>query len=280
MNSALILANGDMRCVLRPDFGGTIASLRFCNVPVLRDVEKPLTVRDMGCFPLVPFSNRVAKAQLQWNGTDHPLVRMGTQEAHALHGVGWQRAWEVLDASDDFAMISLEHPADSAWPFAFDVSQTFKLSSNALAVTMSITNQHSSDAPVGLGWHPYFAKRAGSHIRFESAARWEMSEDKLPTKAKPFSGMDLDCEHLDSDHCFEGWTGVVHLLDEKLHTRIESNLSRLIVFTNETKDFVAIEPVSHASNAVNQSNPQSLGIQVLKSGETFTAQMTIQVSTV
>lgn len=276
---AITLTHGSLRAVVRPDLGGSLESLVYCgltgDVPVLRVPPAVIhTVRDMGCFPMVPFSNRVAKAQLQWQGTDHPLIKMGTTEEHAMHGVAWQRPWEVLDSSDDFVMLSYEHKADAAWPFAFDVSQVFKLNGSSLTMTLSITNQAPSPAPAGLGWHPYFAKRAAAHLAFDATS--------LPTKLKLASGLASPCADLDLDHCFEGWAGVVLLRDSLIRTRIESNLPRLIAYTNPTKDFVAIEPVSHANNAINlgaasAAELERLGVRVLASGETFSAQMSISV---
>ena len=283
MTHALNLANGKLHCMLRPDLGGSIQSLTFDDVHVLRAPPVMIhTVRDMGSFPLVPFSNRVAKAQLQWQGTDHPIIKMGTTEEHAMHGVAWQRPWEVLEASDDFAMLSHEHKADAAWPFAFDVSQVFKLDGHTLLMTLSITNQAPSPAPVGLGWHPYFAKRAGAHISFNATSRWEMGADKLPTVLQAAPRMASPCADMDIDNCFEGWTGVAELRDELLCTRIESNLSRLVVYTKPSIDCIAIEPVSHANNAINLAGANAaelerLGVRVLASGETFSAQMSINV---
>ena len=37
-------------------------------------------------------------------------------EPHAIHGVGWQRPWSVLDSDDSFAMLAYEHRADASWP--------------------------------------------------------------------------------------------------------------------------------------------------------------------
>ena len=90
---------------------------------------------------------------------------------------------------------------------------------------------------------------------------------------------------LDVDHCFDGWSGVVHLRDELLHTRLSSNLHRLVVFTNDSCDFVAIEPVSHVNNAINMAQAASfradeLGVQILQPGESMTAQMRIEVERV
>ncbi len=286
-SAALALTHGRLRAVVRPDLGGSLQSLIYCglagDVPVLRVPPAVIHgVRDMGSFPLVPFSNRVAKAQLQWMGTDHPIIKMGTTEEHAMHGVVWQRPWEVLEASDDFAMLSHEHKADSAWPFAFDVSQVFKLDGSTLNLTLSITNQAPNSAPVGLGWHPYFAKRAGAHIRFDATSRWEMNAEKLPTVLQATPHIASPCADLDIDNCFEGWTGVAELRDQCIRTRIESNLPRLVVYTKPSIDCIAIEPVSHANNAINLAGANAaelerLGVRVLASGETFSAQMSITV---
>jgi aldose 1-epimerase len=290
MTKVLTLTQGSLRCVIRPDLGASLESLIYRglsgDVSVLRAPPAVIhSVRDLGCFPMVPFSNRVAKAQLQWQGTDHPLIKMGTTEEHAMHGVAWQRPWEVLEARDDFAMLSYEHKSDNAWPFAFDVSQVFKLDGSTLHLTLSITNQAPSPAPVGLGWHPYFAKRAGAQLSFDATSRWEMGADKLPTVLQATSSMASPCADLDVDHCFEGWTGVALLTDSLIRTRIESNLSRLIAYTHPSKDFVAIEPVSHANNAINLAGANAaelerLGVRVLASGETFSAQMSINVEAV
>jgi aldose 1-epimerase len=196
--------------------------------------------------------------------------------------VGWQRPWEVLEADAQFALLSYEHKPDSAWPFAFDTSQAFRLHDGELELTLSITNQSAQAAPVGLGWHPYFVKRAGSHLTFEAQGRWEMGADKLPTQRLPSPGLDVDCAALDVDHCFDGWRGEAQLCDERLRIRVASSLSRLVVFTHPSRNFVAIEPVSHVNNAVNLVeraglSAEDLGLRVLQPGESMSASMSIRV---
>lgn len=277
------LRAGALRCEIEPRLGGCIAGLWLDGVPVLRSTPAPqlATARQSGCYPLVPFSNRIAQARLNWQGTQHPLVRNNGDEPHAIHGVGWQRAWSVLEADERFAMLAYEHRPDSAWPFAFDCSQTLRLQDGCLELTLAMTNQSQEAAPAGLGWHPYFVKRAGSRIAFEATGRWEMGPDKLPTTRAPSQGLDADCGSLDVDHCYDGWNGVAHLRDELLHVRITSDLTRLVVFTNGTRDFVAIEPVSHVNNAVNlhaAGGPvEQLGLTILQPGESMLVQMAIWV---
>ncbi len=284
MTSAIELSSDAMRCQIAPELGGAIAGLWLGEIAVLRctPINELTMARQAGSYALVPFSNRVGQATLQWAGTGHPLVQNNGDEPHAIHGVGWQRPWTVLQADTRFALLSYEHKPDSSWPFAFDSSQAFRLSPNTLEMTLSITNQGDAPAPVGLGWHPYFVKRARSHISFKADARWEMGADKLPTHRVAAHGLDSDCASLEVDHCFEGWPGVVHLLDELLHTRISSSLRRLVVFTNSTRDFVAIEPVSHVNNAINllasgAASADALGVRVLQPGESMSAEVSIQV---
>jgi aldose 1-epimerase len=277
---------GALACELEPRLGGCIAGLWLGDVPVLRSTPAAqlTSARQAGSYPLVPYSNRIGHATLVWQGTQHPLVRNNGDEPHAIHGIGWQRPWQVLDSDGRSALLSYEHRPDSSWPFAFDSSQTFQLREGALVLTLSLTNQSPQSAPAGLGWHPYFVKRQRSRIAFEATGRWDTGPDKLPIGRRPAHGLDADCAFLDVDNCFDGWTGAVQLRDELLHTRVSSNLTRLVVFTNDTRDFVAIEPVSHVSDAVNRvhagADAAQLGLVTLQPGESLTAQMTIEVERV
>lgn len=283
MNAELVLAHGPLACTIRPDIGGCITRLSFGGIPVLRasETDPPASARLAGCYALVPFSNRVAHASLRWQGTSHPLVQNNAPEPHAIHGVGWQRAWEVLEQDAHFAMLAFEHRADGAWPFAFDASQTFRLGSHALELTLGVTNQSGVPVPMGLGWHPNFAKRTGCRLAFAATGRWEMGEDKLPTHRVPTAGLDVAASALDIDHCFDGWTGTAHLQDEHLRVRLDSNLQRLVVYTHPSRDLVALEPVSHVNNAINLveagASAEQLGLVVLAPGESLTAQMSITV---
>ena len=284
MSGPITLSSASLRCDIKPELGGCIAGLWLGELPVLRSTPagELTSVRLAGSYPLVPFSNRVGHATLKWQGTSHPLVQNNGPEPHAIHGLGWQRPWQVLDQDDQLLMLACEHRADASWPFAFDASQSFRLSGNTLELTLSMTNQAATPAPAGLGWHPYFVKRPGSRVTFEASGRWEMSNEKLPTHREPSRGLDADCAALDVDHCFDGWSGMVHMRDEKIYTRIASSLNRLVVFTNTSRDFVAIEPVSHVNNAINlvqagAGRAEDLGVRVLAPGESMSAHMSIQV---
>src|SRR5215208_3569065 len=186
------LHSGALVCEIEPRLGGCIAGLWRGGGPGLRPTPAAQlgAARQSGSYPLVPLSNRIAQASLQWQGTQHPLVRNNGDEPHAIHGVGWQRPWEVLESDSDFALLAYEHRPDAGWPFAFDSSQTLRLRGGALELTLSLTNQSQRPAPAGLGWHPFFVKRSRSRLSFAATGCWEMSADKLPTQRRTAQGLD------------------------------------------------------------------------------------------
>lgn len=285
----LVLTHGALRCDISPALGGCIAGLWCGGVSVLRSTPAVdlQTVRLSGSYPLVPYSNRQAFAHMRWAGMNYPLTPNFAPEPHAIHGVGWERAWAVTESNSQSATLQYQHAPDASWPFAFDSTQHFRLDTDpqhgdALELTLHITNTATEAAPVGLGWHPYFAKHPGAQVTFAAQGRWEMDADKLPTHRLHHAGLNADCATLTVDHCFDGWTGSVHLQDDVLDTRITSDLPQLVVFTTPARDNIAIEPVSHTNNALNMlaqgaGMADVLGVRVLQAGESFSARMRIAV---
>lgn len=279
----LELRAGRLRCELSPELGGCIAGLWLDGEPVLRSTPAAqlAAARLAGANALVPFSNRIGHASLVWQGTQPPLVRHDGDAPHAIHGAGVHRPWTVLENDAASAMLSLEHRPDAAWPFAFDCSHTLRLASTGLEMTLALTNQSDRPAPAGLGWNPCFVKRPGSRIAFEATRRWVLGTDRLPTASVPSPGLDVGCDELEADDCYEGWSGIARLRDARMQVTVRSALARLVVFTLPASDCIAIAPVSHAANAVHlyaQGRPTDhLGVRVLQPGETLMAQMSLDV---
>ena len=77
-------------------------------------------VRLAACYPLVPYSNRIRDARLRFGNADHALTRNFGDHPHAIHGVGWQRAWRIERATGASAVIAYDHVAQGddarAWP--------------------------------------------------------------------------------------------------------------------------------------------------------------------
>jgi aldose 1-epimerase len=188
----LELRAGDLRLALRPDLGGSIAGLWSGDLAVLRSCEPAALegARLSGCFPFVPYSNRLAHRHFRWLGREYKTAANFGDSPHSIHGVGWQHAWQVESQREHDAVVSYTHAPDDGWPFAFAAKQVFSLTPGALNVGLSITNLAPHAAPVGLGWHPYFPKRARSRLHIELSDRWEHDGSNLPTRRVPQPGMD------------------------------------------------------------------------------------------
>jgi aldose 1-epimerase len=165
-DTAFELHAGALRLAVRPDLGGSIAGLWHRDTPILRSTEPAelKNARLSGCFPLVPYSNRLAYRKFRWKGRDYTTQPNFGDSPHSVHGVGWMKPWEVGNHTAIDVELKLEHAGDAHWPFAFEAVQHFSLTPQSLVAQMIITNTADIAQPVGLGWHPYFPKRAAHRV--------------------------------------------------------------------------------------------------------------------
>jgi aldose 1-epimerase len=273
---------GALRLALRPDLGGCIAGLWHGDLPVLRSVEPAaLTAsRPSGCYPLVPYSNRLGYRKFRWKGHDYTTQPNFGDNPHSVHGVGWQRPWEIVSSSVLEVVMRYRHEGDADWPFAFEASQYFTLTPQSMSVQMVFTNTADVVQPVGLGWHPYFPKRARSRLHIELSDRWDADATQLPIRKVAQSGIDSDVSHLDYDNCFDGWKGPARIRDEKFSLQLSSSLDHLVVFTPQDKEYFCVEPVSHVSNAIHMADPAAHGLRSVAPGEAFEAWMKLDIAVV
>lgn len=284
MSQSLCLRHGPLRCEVLPGKGGCISGLWWGDHAVLRSQAPSalLSVRQAASYPLIPYSNRIADGQLQWAGKSYQLPANFAPEPHAIHGVGWEHAWQVVASDAVSARLQYMHAGDAAWPFAFTGIQTFAVTGDTLSLGLEVTNQHGAPVPVGLGWHPYFVKDAQTRIHFSAQGRWEMDANHLPTQRLPSSGLHGNCQTLAVDHCFDGWDGALELRSAAMRIQLRSDLRNLVVFTTPARDSIAVEPVSHVNNALALAAAagvpaQDYGVRVLQAGERFSCTMQIQI---
>lgn len=276
------LRRGPLRLALRPDLGACISGLWRDGRAVLRSTDDPLaldTPRASGGFVLLPYSNRLGWRRFLFEGREYATAQNVAGMPHSLHGVGWRRAWTVECADGARAEIRLRHRPDEDWPFALDAAQVITLDETGLGLTISVTNVHDERAPVGLGWHPYFVRQPRSRLRALVRQRW-LSDPltALPTQCETQGPIDAEVEHLDLDHCLEGWEGPARIDDLHHCIELRSSLQRLVVYTPPGRDFFCVEPVSHVNNALNMAEPARCGIRILEPGESFSAWIRLDIA--
>jgi aldose 1-epimerase len=285
---SITLRHHSLVCELKPELGGCIAGLWRSGRAVLQSTPAAAltSVRQAASYPLLPYSNRIAHGQLLWQGQRFALHKNWLPDPHSIHGVGWERPWEVVGHSASAAQLRYSHVPDEAWPFAFEALQSFALTGaqdcDSLCMELAFTNLADHRVPVGLGWHPFFAKREGMHVSFGATGRWESGSDPLPTHRLASAGLDAAVDTLVVDHCYEGWMGEAVLTDAQLQIRVRSSLRHLVVYTLPARPDIAIEPVSHTNNAMGawttgHPDPQALGVIALEPGAKFSCTMRIDI---
>jgi aldose 1-epimerase len=271
----LNLRSGYSSLQLVPEHGGAIFDWRFAHKPVLR------AVKGLGCFPLIPYANRIANGKFKWRGFSCQVPLNFGDHPHSIHGIGWQRPWKVEGSGTDNARLTLAHDGFGGWPFRFTAEQYFELTPDSLRIELRMTNRHTEAAPAGLGLHPYFRRPPGATLRFNAQTVWltdptalPIGQSAVPDALNPTNGLDVNSVRL--DNCFSGWDGIAHLDFGAVRLTIEASdaFRHLQVYTPHGEDFFCLEPVTHRPDAINTANAMT----ALPAGETLSGSVTFRMT--
>src|SRR3954447_21048772 len=94
------LRAGPLEAVIVPEVGGSIARFDWLDgvrrEALFRPAPESLTaVLNAGCFPLVPFANRIRDGQFSCGGRVVRLAPNMAGDPSPLHGQGWLAPWTV-----------------------------------------------------------------------------------------------------------------------------------------------------------------------------------------
>lgn len=279
------LQRGHVQLSVCPTLGGAITRLRFDGVDVLRAWDGSDNVRRAGCFVLAPFSNRIGAGGFEHEGVQYGLESLSPDHPLPIHGVAWQREWRLTEQSDAELQLTLVHHPDGvhdrSWPFSFELMHRIRLAEQGIELQLSLRNTDMRSMPAGLGWHPYFARHDACTLQFAAQSVWTSDERNLPAdRIQVPSRWDFTQQRLldepSLDHCFVGWGRQARISwpgqGIELSMTATEALGYLVVYTPPREQgFFAVEPVSHANNALGMSDPLESGVQILAPGETLQA---------
>ena len=181
-----------------------------------------------GCFPLVPYSNRLGYRRFRWKGADYSTAaQLRRQPAFAARrGLARGRGRSSRPARVD-VVLRYRHAADADWPFAFEARQYFTLTPQAMRVQMVFTNLADVAAAGGPGLAPVLSRSARAAACTSSVATAGTATPRSCRRARWRSpASTATCAHLDFDNCFEGWRGAARIRDEKMSLQLSSSLDR------------------------------------------------------
>jgi aldose 1-epimerase len=269
------------RCDVIPAVGGSIAAWTVDGQEMLRPASA-LSVAShdpfgMASFPLVPYSNRIGNGSFEWEDERFALARNFPPEPHAIHGVGFERPWQVRARAADSVTLVLNHGPAASWPFAFEAQQRITLGEDSLQIEMSAVNLAARPVPLGFGHHPYLPS-ARACLKFHAQGVWLVGDDGLPSLLmKPFGKFDysngMAVTRGDIDHSFAGWDRKAEIFwpDRPLALEITASesLPCAVVYIRSEFDIFCFEPVPHINDAINRRDRGHV-MPVIAPRESFT----------
>lgn len=228
---------------------------------------------------LAPWANRidgdaywVEGRQYRLNPALGNLRRDGNQRP--IHGLlNFSPAWVLTDAGANadsaYATSRLEfwrYPEMMAqFPFAHEVTMTYRLGGGALQVETSIVNHSATGMPVAIGYHPYFqlhdAPRDEWTVHLAARERWVLDGFLIPTgrceavpwaDPHPLRGGALDDVFgglmADADGATRFWVCGDR---QKITVAYGPKYRVAVVYAPEGKGFICFEPMSAVTNAFN-----------------------------
>ncbi|WP_426955001.1 aldose epimerase [Muricoccus radiodurans] len=277
----LTLAGGAWRAVLLPDRGAALAVLEHDGRPVLAPLPEGANPNATwaGAFLMAPWTNRLDDGRLPYPGGEHRFPHNRVEERTALHGLSRERPWQVEEGGPDRAVLTQRIPADGQ-PFAYAARLEVRLA-GGFHLALTVTNEGAEGMPFGTGWHPFFARPAGTRIDFRATGAMQKDGRNLPVGTMATEGIAGGEEAFSGrDTHYTGWDGTARIAlgDAGYVMRAEEAWARnLQVFAPSGAGVICVEPVSHVPDVANRPEFAALGdMRRLRRGEALGGRVTLR----
>jgi aldose 1-epimerase len=295
--SAHDLIAGGLQATFWPHAGMVCVSFRHQGIELLRRVEDLESARikgsTVGIPILYPWANRLNSLKYHAAGRAVSLDSSSSLlhfDDHKLpmHGVRWsQLRWEVVSRTPDTLIARLpwlSRELLDIFPFPHDVEMNVHLRPDDLDIKTTVIAGSGWPVPISFGFHPYFGLPGipRSVWRFNAPAMLELA---LDARGIP-DGTETLTQAVDSPLGNIGYDSSFAVLQRQASFSIsgagytiaiefKSGFPYAQIFAPKDKEFIAIEPMTAATNALISGQ----GLQIIDAGEQFAASFRIGVST-
>ncbi|MDP9321837.1 MAG: hypothetical protein M3P16_12155 [Chloroflexota bacterium] len=270
------LKSGAVVAEIEPTAGGRIVSLvlgdaeRILSKARARAIAPPIY---WGCYPMVPWAGRLANGRIPTTDGEVRLEpNLGTS---AIHGLGFDAPWVIVEQSDTVVMMSCDLRA-RGWPFGGEARQSVRLGPTSLELELEVGG-YTRQGPAGLGWHPWFARpRTGDmEVMVDSGEVLVLDADQVPTgqvrgvtaREDLRSGPPLGDRRLDHVYVNATSPALVRWPDLELRIDLDQALHTVVVHT--PTEGVCVEPQTMWPNApvLAANGVSNTGLRTLEPGE-------------
>ncbi|MFT5306684.1 MAG: aldose 1-epimerase [Chitinophagales bacterium] len=275
---------GEYSCEIIANYGAALRSYKFRETEFVDGYSQPIEIEKQkykGVI-LAPFPNRIAEARYAFQKEDYKLAINREKEGLALHGLLYQKPFEVVQQKGHEAILRYNYTGlEEGYPFPFSLTVTYSLKKDGCLKISSTAENKGEYMPFGLGWHPYFKMNSSvDYLKLEMppCLHVELNESLLPTRElKPFNTEKciLNLAEHNFDDCFQLSSSddlSFKLMSDQFELQLSAESLKEFpyfqLYTPKDRKSIAIEPMTCAPDAFNNE----MGLIVLKPFEkrTFT----------
>jgi len=287
------ISSDSLSAKIYPNLGGSLQELIVNKVNIIdgiRNDESGLKdyANSYKSSILFPFPNRIEDGAYEFMGETHQLPVNEPSVNNAIHGLVYNKEFEVTSMTSDKKWASLELTYNSngssvGFPFHFKLKLTYTISATgSMNLSFDLVNQGNLPFPYGMGWHPYFKTEqlTTSVLSFPSKDFYACNDRSLPVKtlksALPSSFMMKDRKFDDAYSLHKSECGF-ETEPYKLNFDFDyPDGSYIQVYTPPHGKSIAIEPMTCVANSFNNG----IGLKELLPGEsdTWKIQMDLEIN--
>jgi len=227
---------------------------------------------------LFPFPNRISGGEFEFKNTNYNLEINEPALNNRLHGLVFNQNFTIKEtfSSEENAKIVFNYKYNGnigGFPFPYNLELTYTFTKNKVSLNFEVLNEGETAFPFGIGWHPYFKvdNLSDSTLDFEAKTQYLVNKNMIPTK-ETLSTIKTPLLLKDTflDDCFITEKSNTSLKTDRYSIAIDFSSKKpasfLQVYTPETRDCIAIEPMTCAPNSFNNKH----GLQILNADSTYT----------
>jgi aldose 1-epimerase len=214
--------------------------------------------RWFGCWPMVPFANRVFGGIIRTPDGPVTVPINDPVNGNAMHGFGAAAVWTVTNQTDH--RVEMEHlRSEGDDPYRYRAQQTVSIEvDGSMLVALTVENQAGRALPYGLGLHPWFACEADSTFQAEAHQAAAFAPGYRAIGALPVAGetdwrMPRVLKGGERVANWLDWTGAAFLRHPSsgygLALSASDTLRFGLLWTPGDGSFVCFEPQSHIIGA-------------------------------
>lgn len=276
--------------------GATLRELTFEGRDLIWSFDADEVRPSMAGALLTPWPGRTADGRYDFAGDTHQLALSDPSRGNAIHGLIAWHSFECVARTEDAVTLRGYVEPQRGYPWRLRVELTSNVGTDGLRQLVTVTNESSTPAPVGIGTHPYLVIDApkadavnGWRLTLPADEVMSFDDRMLPAAVVPVqSAADLDFRASREvgttmlNHAYTALTGTTAQVTDATGRGVEiwwdADVTWLVAYTADyaegdaTRNSLAIEPMTCPPDALNSGTD----LRVLAPGESTTLEWGIR----